>query len=321
MWAIRVHQFGGPEVLHWERLVRPDPEPDEVLVRVEAAGVNPVDTYVRSGNSGPRDFPYTPGSDGAGTVEAVGSEVKGWERTQRVYLTGSLSGTYAQFALCRAEHLQRLPRSINFAQGAALYVPYSTAYRALFQRGRGQAGEWVLVHGASGGVGLACVQWAVSRGLKVIGTAGSAPGREAVLQQGALHVLNHKEEGYLEEIQALTGGRGPELIIEMLANLNLQRDLEIVAQHGRIVVVGNRGSLEFNPRATMTKDADVLGLSLFNTPAEAMREIQQAIAAGLEDGSLKPVVSRRFPLKQAPLAHRAVLEPGALGKIVLLPWV
>lgn len=321
MYAVRVHHFGGPEVLKWEQIDKPKPGPGEVLVRIEAVGVNPVDTYVRSGASGPRSFPYIPGTDGAGVVEGLGPEVDEWKVGDRVYLTGSLTGTYAQYATCQVDLLFPLPEKVSFAQGAAIYVPYSTAYRALFQRGRAKAGEWVLVHGASGGVGLAAVQWAVSRGLNVIGTAGSEAGREAVLEQGAHHVLSHRQEGYMEEVVALTGGQGPALIIEMLANLNLQKDLEIVAQHGRIVVVGNRGNLDFNPRAAMSKDADVLGLLLFNTPPEEMRDIQAAIGAGLQAGFLKPVVSRRFPLEQAHLAHQAVLEPGALGKIVLLPWV
>jgi NADPH:quinone reductase len=189
MKAIRIHEFGGPEVLKVEDVPEPKPEPGQVVVGVRAAGVNPVDTYIRSGIYGPKEFPFTPGSDGAGVVESVGPGVKRLKPGERVYLAGSVTGTYAQKALSPESQVQPLPENVSFAQGAAVYVPYATAYRALFNRARAEAGETVLVHGASGGVGVAATQLAAARGITVIGTAGTERGRRLVLEQGARHVL------------------------------------------------------------------------------------------------------------------------------------
>jgi len=198
-------------------------------------------------------------------------------------------------------------------------VPYATAYRALFQRARARAGEWVLVHGASGGVGVAAVQLARAAGLHVIGTGGTDEGRRLAREEGAHHVLDHRAPDYLEQAVALTGGRGVDVILEMLANVNLDRDLGVLARRGRVVVIGNRGSIEINPRAAMTRDADILGMSLLNAPPEELSGIHAALVAGLEAGTLRPVVGRELPLAEAARAHAAVLEPGAYGKIVLVP--
>ena len=169
----------------------------------------------------------------------------------------------------------------------------------------------VVVHGASGGVGIAAVQLARAWGLIVIGTAGSAEGMEAVRAAGAHRVLNHSEEGYLEGVTAV------DLVVEMLANVNLMRDVDVLALRGRVVVVGNRGSLDFNPRGIMGKDADIRGFVLFNTPPDELRSIHAALYAGLENGTLKPVVAREFPLADAATAQEAVLKPGHRGKVVL----
>ena len=319
MRAIQVSQFGGPEVLKLVDLPDPEPGPRQVLVKLHAAGVNPVDTYIRSGAYGERPLPYTPGTDAAGQILRVGSDVKHWKAGDRCYLTGSQTGTYADTALCLTTQVQRLPEEITYQQGAALYVPYSTAYRALFQRGNARPGQWLLIHGASGGVGLAATQWARAHGLHIIGTAGSDEGLQNVLEQGAHHALNHRSEGYRQQVAELTEGNGPNLILEMLANVNLQHDLDMLAKYGTIVDIGNRGNLDFNPRASMSKDANIHGMSLFNTPPDLMEQIQAAIVAGLEQGFLNPIVGREYPLEEAAAAHTAVLEPGAMGKIVLIP--
>ena len=319
MRAIQVKQFGGPEVLQLVDLPNPEPGPNQVVVKLRAVGVNPVDTYIRSGAYGERPLPYTPGSDAAGELLSLGQEVKGWKVGDRCYLTGSQTGTYADTALCLSSQIQPLPDPLTFQQGAALYVPYSTAYRALFQRGGGRPGQWVLIHGASGGVGLAATQWARAMGMRVIGTAGTAEGLQSVLEQGAHHALSHKADDYRRQIAQITAGQGPDLILEMLANLNLQHDLDMLAKYGTIVVIGNRGSLDFNPRASMTKEANIHGMSLFNTPPDLMAQIQAAIGAGLQQSFLNPVIGREFPLEEAAAAHTAVLEPGAMGKIVLIP--
>jgi NADPH2:quinone reductase len=320
MKAIRVHEFGGPEVLRLEEVDDPRPEAGQVLVRVGAAGVNPVDTYIRTGAHAvkPR-LPYTPGLDAAGTVEAVGEGVSRVSAGVRVYTAGSLTGTYAELALCDESQVHSLPDRVSFSEGAGVFTPYATAYRALFQRARGVPGETVFVHGASGGVGTAALQLARAAGFKVIGTAGTEEGRRHASEQGAHQVLDHHAEGYLEELTRLTGGRGPDVILEMLANVNLNSDLGVVAKGGRVVVIGSRGPVEINPRLAMTRDAAVLGMTLFNMSPQESASIHSAIGAGLESGTLRPVVGREMPLAEASRAHEEVLKPGARGKIVLIP--
>jgi len=320
MKAIRVHEFGGPEVMKLEEVPDLTAGPGQVVVSVKAVGVNPVDTYIRSGAYAVKPpLPYTPGMDAAGTVEAVGEGVEGIERGERIYVAGTLSGAYAQQALCQATQVHRLPTRVSFAQGAGVNIPYATAYRALYHRAQGQPGETVLVHGASGGVGIAAVQMARAGGFNVIATAGTEKGRKLVLEQGAHHVMDHQQAGYTEEIMALTKGRGVDVILEMLANVNLAKDLTLLALRGRVVVIGNRGSIEINPRATMQRDLSIIGFTLLNAGKEELAGIHAALVAGLESGTLNPIVGREMPLAEAPLAHRAVMEPGAYGKIVLIP--
>jgi NADPH2:quinone reductase len=320
MNAIRIHEFGPPEVMRMETLPDLRPGSGLVLVRVKAAGVNPVDTYIRSGTY-PRKpaLPYTPGADGAGVVESLGDGVTRVAVGDRVYTAGTITGSYAEQALCHESQVQPLPKSISFAQGAAINVPYATAYRAYFQIARALAGEWVLIHGASGGVGVAAVQLGRAAGLTVIGTAGTEKGRTLVAEQGAQHVLDHHAPGYLDRVLDLTGGRGVDLILEMLANVNLGKDLRVLAQRGRVVVIGSRGTVEIDPRDTMGRDASILGMSLFNIPDREKASAHAALVAGLENGTLRPVVGRELPLADAPRAHHAVMEPGAYGKIVLVP--
>jgi len=318
MKAIRVHQFGGPEVLRLEDVPVPTVGPSQILVRIRAAGVNPVDTYFRSGSNAAIRPPYTPGLDGAGVVETIGRDVTGVKPGERVYVAGSVSGAYGEFALCEAGQVHPLPPSVTFAQGAAIGVPYATAYRSLFQRAQAAPGEVVLVHGASGGVGVAAVQMARAAGLTVIGTAGTEDGRNLVREQGARHVLDHTVPGYLDALNTLTGGRGVDVVLEMLADVNLGKDLSILALGGRVIVVGSRGKVEIAPRDLMGRDADIRGMMLFNVAPATLAGIHAAIGAGLENGTLRPIVGREMPLAEAAAAHVAVLEPGAHGKIVLV---
>ncbi len=319
MKAIVVREFGPPEVMKLEDVDTPQPTGTQVLVRVRAIGVNPVETYIRSGvYASVPPLPYTPGKDAAGIVEAVGGEVTKWKAGDRVYTAQSVSGTYAEFSVCEEIDLGRLPENVDFPQGAGIWTPYATSYRALFQKAHAEAGETVLIHGASGGVGIACVQWAKDRGLTVIGTASSEEGKQLVAEQGADNVFDHSKEGYFDEIKAVTGGKGVKVIIEMLANVNLAHDFEVLAMFGRICVVGNRGSLDFNPRLIMGKDATVTGMALYNAPRAAFNEIHAAIFEGLSEGYLRPVIDRKMPLEDAAKAHHAVVEEKSAGKIVLV---
>jgi len=318
--AIRVREFGEPEVLRLEEVAALQPGPGEVLVRMRAIGVNPVETYIRSGRYARKPtLPYTPGNDGAGVIEETGAGVTGFRAGDRVYTSGSVSGTYAEFALCRTDQVHRLPANVSFAQGAAVGTPYATAYRGLFQRAHARPGETVLIHGASGGVGIAAVQLARAAGLRVLGTAGSEAGMKLLREQGADEVFDHRAADHLEQISKATTGRGVAVILEMLANVNLGKDLGILAKGGRVIVVGSRGRVEIDPRDTMQREADIRGMLLPNTPPEDLASIHAALAAGLETGTLRPVIGKQFPLAEAPRAHRAVMEPGALGKIVLVP--
>jgi NADPH2:quinone reductase len=320
MKAILVRQFGGPEVLQTAEVDTPKPGPGQVLVRIKAAGVNPADTYMRTGTYAVKPaLPYTPGFDGAGIVESVGPDVSAWKPGDRVYLTGGVIGTYAEYVLAQAAQLYRLPERVSFSQGAGIYVPYFTAYHALFDLANTRPGETLLVHGASGGVGTAAVQLARARGVRVIGTAGTDRGRELVKQQGAQHVLDHRAAGYLDQIKDLTGGRGANVIIEMLANVNLGADLKVLAARGRVVVVGSRGDVQITPRDLMGRQGAILGMVLFNVPPEGIASIAAALGAGLENGTLQPVVGKELPLAEASRAHTEVMGPGAYGKIVLVP--
>jgi NADPH2:quinone reductase len=320
MKAIVVKEFGGPEALKLTDVPVPKAGPGQVVVRVKAAGVNPADTYVRSGNySRKPELPYTPGTDGAGVIETTGSDVRRVKPGDRVYMAQTLSGTYAEYALALDSQVQPLPDRISFSQGAGVFVPYATAYRALEHFARARGGETLLVHGASGGVGIAAVQTARARGMIVIGTAGTDKGRDLARREGAHHVMDHRAAGYQEDLMKLTGGRGMDVILEMLANVNLGADLRLLAPGGRVVVIGNRGEVTINARELMVRDAAVYGMLLWNIPEDAAAATHAAIVAGLDNGTLRPVVGTELPLANAPEAHRKVMEQGAYGKIVLIP--
>jgi NADPH2:quinone reductase len=250
-------------------------------------------------------------------VDQVGAQVSEFKAGDRVYTAGSLSGTYAEFALCKKDQVHPLPANVSFAQGAAIGTPYATAYRGLLQRAVVKPGETVLVHGASGAVGIAAVQLGRADGLRVFGTAGSGEGLKLAREQGAHEVFDHRAPEHFEQVMKATGGRGVDVIVEMLANVNLGKDLTILAKGGRVVVIGSRGPVDINPRDTMQRDADVRGMILPNTPPAEMASIHAALVAGLENGTLGPVIGKEFPLAEAAQAHRAVMESGAFGKIVL----
>ena len=294
--------------------------PGQILVRVHAAGVNPYDTYMRSGTYAVKpSLPYTPGSDAAGTVDAVGDGVKKVKAGDKVYTAKTLTGAYAEYTLADESQIYPLPGKISFAQGAGLWVPYGTAFTALHHHAKAHAGETLLIHGASGGVGIAAVQFARAQGLTVLGTAGTPRGLELIKKEGAHLAFDHTKAGYAEEIMKATGGRGVDVILEMLANVNLATDLKLLALRGRVIVIGNRGEITINPRELMARRAAVRGFTLWAATDAESREIHAAIAAGLENGTLRPIVGKEIPLKDASVAHQDVMAPGAFGKIVLVP--
>lgn len=318
MKAIVVTEFGEPEVLKLEELPDLAPAAGQVLVRIRAAGVNPVETYIRSGKyAALPNLPYTPGSEGAGEVVALGEGVAAGSIDDRVFLSGSLTGTYAEYALCKPEQLHPLPNGADFIHGAALGVAYATAWRGLFIRGGGKEGETVLVHGASGGVGSAAVQLAHAAGLRVFGTAGSEEGLKLVREAGADEAFNHSDAVYRQAILDATTEQGVDCILEMLANVNLGEDLKLLAPRGRVVVIGSRGPVEINPRDLMMREADIRGLISAQATPEERASTFQGLGEALAAGRINPIIAREFPLAQAADAHRAVMEGNSTGKIVL----
>lgn len=319
MKAIQVSEFGGPEVMRLEEIADPKPGPGQVVVKLKAVGVNPVDTYIRAGRYSKWPLPYIPGFDAAGVVEEIGQGVTRVAVDDRVYLAGTLTGAYAEKALCEEGQVHPIPDLVSYKQGAALGIPYTAAYRALFQRGRALAGETLLIHGATGGVGMATLQWARTAGLTVIATGGTDQGLALVSAHGAHHVLNHNTPGYLEQIPELTGGRGANLIVELAADINLGKDLRVLATGGRVVVVGWKGKAEIDPGDAYERETAIIFMSLFDAPPPEVTGIHAAIDSGLVSGTIRPVVSMELPLDEASDAHDSVILPGALGKIVLIP--
>ena len=320
MKAIRVHEFGGPEQLKLDEIPTPKPVAGQVLVKVHAAGVNPYDTYMRAGTYPVKpQLPYTPGSDAAGVIEAVGENVTKVKRGDRVYTARTLSGAYAEYALALESQVHPLPANINFAQGSGIYVPYGTAYFALHNSANARASETVLIHGASGGVGTAAIQLARSMGLTVFGTAGTAKGLELIHREGAHHAFDHKEPGYTDDIMKATGGRGVDIVLEMLANVNLSTDMKLLATNGRVIVIGNRGEVTINARDIMGKRGSIRAFTLWVVTDAEAADIFAGLNAGLGNGTLRPVVGKELPLKDAAQAHIDILAPGAHGKIALIP--
>jgi NADPH2:quinone reductase len=320
MKAIQVAEFGGPEVLKLNEVPTPKPEAGQVLVKVHAVGVNPYDTYMRTGTYAIKPpLPYTPGSDAAGVVESVGTGVKNLKPSDRVYTAKTITGAYAEYTLTLEAQAQKLPDNISCEQGAGVWVPYGTAYHAIIHEAKVRASETVLVHGASGGVGSAAVQILRGMGAKVFGTASSDAGQNLVKREGAAQVFNHAKPGYTDEIMKATGGRGVDVILEMLANVNLAQDLKLLAQYGRVIVIGNRGDVTINARDLMARRSSVLGFTLWATTEAETADIHAGLFAGLANGTLTPIVGKKIPLAEAARAHKEVLAPGASGQIVLIP--
>ncbi len=319
MKAVVVSEFGGPEVMKVVEHSLPELVAGQVLIAVQAIGVNPVETYIRAGTYPLLpELPYTPGGNVAGTIEACGPGVDTLSVGDRVYSAQTVSGAYAEKAICQADTVFPLPASLSFSQGTALGVPAATAWRGLFIRGKAEAGETLLVHGASGSVGQAAVQLGRAAGLKVFGTAGSEESCTLVKQLGAT-AINHNSQNYDQELLKQNGGAGFDLILEMLANKNLEMDLNLLGSSGRVVIIGSRGRIEIDPRATMGKETDIRGLALFHATKEEMIATHRGLAEAMAAGNLSPQISKELQLSEAAVAHERVMKDGNGGKIVLIP--
>lgn len=315
-------QFGTSEQLQIAEVVLPQLESHHVKVRLFAAGVNPSDVYTSTGTYAvvPK-LPYTPGLDGAGVITEVGAAVTHVHVGERVFVAGAASGfitgTFAQEVVCEERFVHYLPQHITYEQGAALGVPALTAYRALFDRANIQKGQTVFIHGASGAVGLQAVQMAKAAGATVIGTASRPAGKELVLQAGADAVLDHITAQTITDVLEMTNEEGPDVIIEFLANVNLQTDLQLIKKRGVIVVVGNRGDLTIDPRLMMQKECDVRGMILWNTTPEEYQQLIKGVTSLLEKRQLSPIIGRKQSLEQASQAFDDVMAGTFNGKVVL----
>lgn len=320
MRGIRVAEFGGPQVLKYvtdlPSLAKPIGR--QLLVRVKSAGINPVDTYIRTGTHTIKPtLPYTPGNDGAGVVEEVGDAVTRLKKGDRVFFSRAATGSYAELALTSEVDTFILHDKLNFQQGAALGVPYATAYRALVHKARLRPSETVFVHGASGAVGIACCQIARALGGFVIGTAGTEEGMKLLLSNGAHLAFNHRQDGYMDKVKAAS--KSIDVIMEMLANVNLEKDLELAGTGARIVLIGSRGKVEITPRFAMTNEVAVHGVMLFKASEAEWAEMGAFFLSGQEQGWLSPVVGQEYSINQVEQAHVEVMEhkQGTKGKIVL----
>lgn len=323
MKAIQVNEFGGPEVLQVVEIPEPVPGAREVRVRVHAAGVNPNEAYARTGTYGAYipELPYTPGFDGAGVVDALGEDVTHIKVGDRVYIGGFMAvrntGTYAEKVVVDAASVHPLTDELSFEQGAALGIPGLAAYQAIVLRGQVTEQDTVFIHGGSGAVGLTAIQIAKAIGAKVVASSSTEEGRKLIRALGADAAINHVRDGQHDEIMAATDGLGPTVIVEMLANHNLDTDMEIARNEGRIVILGSRGKIEIDPRHTMTKGLDILGMSAINLDADATYAAYQALTELVNEGEILPLVGDVLPLEEARHAHEIILTKKGNGKLVL----
>jgi NADPH2:quinone reductase len=268
-------------------------------------------------------LPCIPGGDVAGDVLAVGADVEGFAIGDRVFAGAAFgmdfTGCYAEQVRRPAQHVHHIPERLSYEAATTFGVSYPTAHYALFARGGAQAGETVFIHGASGSVGTSAIQLAKRAGLRVIGSAGSQAGCDLVLAEGADVAVDHSRPGYMDEVAAATQGRGAELILEMLANVNLAADMEIAAQNGRIMVIGNRGEIQINPRMAMMRELDIRGIMLWNASEAQIGASFADILVAAEAGEIAPKLGPRLPLAEAAQAHELVLGNGNAGKVVLVP--
>ncbi len=324
MKAVRIHEFGGPEVLRYEDVATPAPGPGQVLVRVRAAAVNPIDVAVRRDSfPTPKQPPKTLGSDGAGIVETVGSGVEGVAPGDEVFFTGlgiGSEGSYAEYALIAPVQAVRKPAGSSFEEAAALGLSFATAWYGLVRRAALAAGETVLVQGAGGGVGSAAVQLAHARGARVLATVDSAADGERVRSLGADETIDRHALDVSAEVARLTGGKGVEVIVELILSANLAADLGMIARGGRIVGIGGgpEPTVTFPTGPAIAVDASLLFASSSNAGRAGTAEVLAEVARLVTEDKLRPVVGHVLPLSRAREAHE-LLEGHHFGKIVLVP--
>eukprot|EP00873_Tetraselmis_striata_P029409 jgi/Tetstr1/449673/TSEL_036741.t1 len=310
-------------------MLPPEPEPDEVVLKVAAAAVNPADTYIREGKYKylPETFPFTPGIEGSGTVLARGANVKGIDIGDHCLFFGhhgQQSGSQATFCTAAACVCHKIPDSFDLEVAAAAAVAYWTAFRALQENLPNPVTEtdMVFIHGASGAVGLACLQTAKAMGASsVICSAGTRAGSALLYQEGASLVLDHNDEDHMQELMDHTGGKGVNVVVEMLSNVNLGADLKVLSPRGRVAIVGSRGSVVVDPRDLMLCEGSIHGVYLWGATRAERERAMEFLLRGVASGVLRPRIGRRYPLSEAAAAHQEVISRtlNIKGKILLIP--
>jgi NADPH2:quinone reductase len=323
MRAIVCEAFGGPEALAMRDV--PDPAPpgaDEIQVRIGARGVQYVDVLMIAGKYQFRpEPPFIPGSEAAGVVTAVGSDVADFRAGDRVMSRHAL-GAFAEIGNAKAALCDRMPHAMSVEAAGVFRSAYTTAYHALLQRGRLVAGEWVLVHGAAGGIGIAAIQVAKRFGAKVIATASTDAKRAACLEEGADHAIDYRG-GFVDAVKDLTGGRGVDIVYDPIGDKVADESLRCLAWGGRLLVLGFLGGGPANIRSNylLIKGIDVVGVRIGGLneadPALAKANMKALIELAAE-GKLKPRISHRLRLDQAAEALQAVISRKVIGKAVLL---
>jgi len=321
MKAMRAHQFGGPEQLQLEEAPDPQVQAGQVQIRVRAAGINPADLVRLSGRLGNLPLPYIPGTDVSGEVEAVGAGVTQVKAGDRIF-GRALTGGYAEKTCLVASETFPLPANLSFAEGAAIPIPFYTAYRALHHKAGLKSGETVLVSAGGGGVGVAAIQLAKLVGVRVITTVGSADKAARTKELGADVTINYREQDFAAEVQKLTDGKGVDVIIENVASDNLAKDLTIAAKNSRIIIIGTGTAKgpdgQFAVMHALMKDVNILGMSLVNA-GPVIAEMANALIPLFSSGKLKAVVSKTYPLAEAQQALADLVAGRVFGKLALNP--
>ena len=320
MKAIVYYQYGGPEVLEYVELPTPEPTNNEVLVKIGASGLNPVDTYFRAGIRPVASFPHIPHFDLAGTIVKIGSDVTKWKVGDRVWAT-NVSGTAAEYQTVHEEKLFPLPEHLSFAEGAALAMAFMTAHLALFARGQLTSHETVLIYGASGAVGQAAVQLAKEAGATVIATASNDEKAQIAKEAGADHVILYRSENIVERVNEITGGDGVPLILDMSLSDNIENNFEILKNKGRVVTIGspNNNTPALPWRLLNSKNASLQGILLFTAEPDEWQFAGEAISQGFANKKLTAHVGAEFPLADAQIGHAALAVKKYNGSIVFIP--
>ena len=322
MKAIQIRAHGGPEALELAELPVPKPAAGEVLVRLEAIGVNFIDVYHRTGLY-TVSLPYVPGQEGAGMVEAVGEGVSGLKPGDRVAWAG-VAGAYAEYARLPADRAVKVPQEVDSEQAAALMLQGMTAHYLAYDTFPLKEGDTALIHAAAGGVGLLLVQIAKKRGARVLATVGSARKAELARQAGADEVIQYSEQDFLAQVKSLTGGKGVQVVYDSVGQATFLKSLDCLAPRGMLVSFGQSSGKvpPFDPVLLSTKGSLFLTRpTLWNYVADRESLLARAgdVMKWVAKGELFLFIGKVLPLGQAAEAHRLLEARQTMGKVLLTP--